>query len=397
MQADKSHQEIIELLAGTGLFRDISNQALAKIASRFKKETHHKGAILYKKGDSGDKLYLISSGQIALMAPDAGGQDVVLSVLGQGEIFGEMALLTGEPRIVTVRMESSCELYALSKDDFGQILAQNPSLGIRLSHILSRRLARTTEMSLKEIQKRRIAEPRLVVLLRLIDEIKGTLLAVNLSVSLIEQSRRRVALIELGSGPNFTAAGFLKLPVKISNARDAASMTLLDLLKNAKTGHLSGLDVFFVPSAFFSSPKDKEKVISALNYLRSSYDFTVILASPLEWQSLGLVFEEADRVWLLSEPDDPRGAELRAKIEELVKESPVQTAISEVQIIMDGRNSFADQKKIKIGWPRAIDKDFEQNKKPFQALSGTKTLKAIERLARIIADLKIGVRQGLER
>ena len=88
MNENGGRSEITSLLGDTGLFRDIPLANLEKIARKFKREIRHKGATVYKKGDPGDRLYLIESGQVALMGTASDGKEVVLTVLSRGEVFG---------------------------------------------------------------------------------------------------------------------------------------------------------------------------------------------------------------------------------------------------------------------------------------------------------------------
>ena len=63
-------------------------------------------------------------------------------MLGEGEFFGEMALLTGEPRTASVRAMSDVDLWALNKTDFEEILVAYPPIGLALSRVLGERLER---------------------------------------------------------------------------------------------------------------------------------------------------------------------------------------------------------------------------------------------------------------
>ena len=65
--------------------------------------------------------------------------------LGSGEIFGEMSLLTGEPRSATVIAATAMELYPLDQQNFSQILTRSPYLALALSRTLARRLRRENE------------------------------------------------------------------------------------------------------------------------------------------------------------------------------------------------------------------------------------------------------------
>lgn len=102
------------------------------------------GTVLCQEGAPGDAMFLIVKGEAEILK---GAQK--MAVLGPGEMFGEMALLTGEERSATVRAITPMELYALEKGDFDAMLTRSPQLASGLSRILARRLRETTQTTLK--------------------------------------------------------------------------------------------------------------------------------------------------------------------------------------------------------------------------------------------------------
>lgn len=106
------------------------------------------GDILCEEGKPGDSLYFILEGKADVLK----GQQRV-ATLGEGEVFGEMAVLTNEPRSATVMACTPMELYELKRTDFNAVLPSSPSLSSALSRILARRLQATTN-SQAEVTKR---------------------------------------------------------------------------------------------------------------------------------------------------------------------------------------------------------------------------------------------------
>ena len=92
-----------------------------------------KGTILFKEGDEGKEMFLINSGEVKLSRKTSQG-DVVLAKLGFGEFFGEMSVITNEPRTVTAESITDCRLNVITKD----VLETLGLVGYRLSkHELS--------------------------------------------------------------------------------------------------------------------------------------------------------------------------------------------------------------------------------------------------------------------
>jgi len=116
--AVKETLRICEFLTRCPTFVTVSYATLSTIAEKMKQEFHPTGAIIIRKGDVGDKFYLIREGSVNVQVQE--GQTI--KVLHAGEAFGEMALLTGQPRNATVIAREDLLLYALGKADFRTVL-----------------------------------------------------------------------------------------------------------------------------------------------------------------------------------------------------------------------------------------------------------------------------------
>ncbi len=133
---------ICEFLARTELFRGQTPGALAEIAEQMQRLELAAGETVFEQGDAGDRFYLVRSGAVEVLTRHDGRQDggeKVLARLGEGDVFGETALLTREPRNATVRVVEPCELLALGQEDFRTALDRSKTLGEELRDILSLR------------------------------------------------------------------------------------------------------------------------------------------------------------------------------------------------------------------------------------------------------------------
>ena len=131
----------VEHLKKIPLFQSIPEGELLRLNENLKPVSIAKGEIIISEGEVGDCLYIIRRGQVKVIAEvkDA-GEPVVLSFLGAGDYFGEMALITGEPRSATVLAEQDCSLYEVKKTDFDNLVMNNPAISLSLTHMLSQRL-----------------------------------------------------------------------------------------------------------------------------------------------------------------------------------------------------------------------------------------------------------------
>jgi CRP-like cAMP-binding protein len=103
------------------------------------------GEELVREGEAGDSLFLVAAGEVRVTRAPEGddAQPLLLATLGAGDCFGEMSLLTGEPRSATVTAEGGCEVLRLDQAAMAPILAADPAVAEALSLLLADREAAT--------------------------------------------------------------------------------------------------------------------------------------------------------------------------------------------------------------------------------------------------------------
>jgi CRP-like cAMP-binding protein len=110
-----------------------------------------------KQEDPGDSFYIIRSGKVRAYRRDDAGLELVLSVLGPGESFGEMALLTGQERSANVEALEETHLMVLSKEQFERILRDFPHISRAFLKQMSERILRDEKIIEKEIRRQYLA------------------------------------------------------------------------------------------------------------------------------------------------------------------------------------------------------------------------------------------------
>ena len=130
----------LEVLRTVPLFRQVPDGDLQALAQLARERSYSKGSVILSQGDPGDALYLILRGQVRVTVVAEDGREVILSVLGPGSFFGEMALLDDEPRSAHVIAMEDTTLLHLRREDFRARLRLAPELAISLLRELSRRL-----------------------------------------------------------------------------------------------------------------------------------------------------------------------------------------------------------------------------------------------------------------
>jgi CRP-like cAMP-binding protein len=121
---------LARVLAITAVFEGVPEDARMALADRFRLKTFQDGEEVVREGEPGDTFYLIRSGQVDVVTSSmqAKGDQVELSRMGEGDFFGEVALLTDKPRTATVRAHGTTELMELTRTDFDAIVDQYPSV-----------------------------------------------------------------------------------------------------------------------------------------------------------------------------------------------------------------------------------------------------------------------------
>ena len=141
---------LAELLRKVDFLAPLSDEELGTMARGAEYQRKEAGEPIFKKGDAGEMFYVVVSGQVNLLAE--GGR--LVEVVKPGGFFGEVALLTGEPRATSASAGSVCELAVVGREDFRGVVMANPSIALEMSRILGQRLARMAQQD-KAPQKRK--------------------------------------------------------------------------------------------------------------------------------------------------------------------------------------------------------------------------------------------------
>ncbi|HEV8636291.1 MAG TPA: Crp/Fnr family transcriptional regulator [Chloroflexota bacterium] len=132
-------------LQRTGLFASLPAGELDELAASLRRRHYARGQVLFTERDPGATLFVVESGRVNMLLSSADGREIVVNSLGPGESFGEMALLTGEPRSTDAVVVEPGYLLQLDREDFVRCLRARPDLALAVMANLARRLRRTTQ------------------------------------------------------------------------------------------------------------------------------------------------------------------------------------------------------------------------------------------------------------
>ena len=105
-----------------------------------------KGQSLFKEGDDGDHLFVVSSGKVKLGTKSIDGRENLLMILGPGDMFGELSLFDSGPRTATATAVTDSKLLALGQDKVIPWVKEHPEVSLQLLARLASRLRRTNEV-----------------------------------------------------------------------------------------------------------------------------------------------------------------------------------------------------------------------------------------------------------
>jgi len=134
-----------ELLAHVPLFQGFAPRDLDALVPAARSITVAARQELFHKGDAGSQLYVVIDGRLKALTTSTEGNEIVFNVMGPGEVFGEVALLSESPRSATVRAIERCDLLVLDRRDFLTFLKRSPDVAVRMLTVLVERLVRVSE------------------------------------------------------------------------------------------------------------------------------------------------------------------------------------------------------------------------------------------------------------
>lgn len=137
---------MIEILKKIPLFSELNDEEFGLIQKLITFHDVTKKTVVLQEGEKGNSLFIIISGsvKISYYAPD--GREVVLSLLEEGDFFGEMALLDNAPRSATASTITRSRLAQIRRDDFERLLLQKPQVTLKLLAEIVQRFRRTSQV-----------------------------------------------------------------------------------------------------------------------------------------------------------------------------------------------------------------------------------------------------------
>jgi type IV pilus assembly protein PilB len=131
----------ISCLKNTELFKSLGDKELHELSVRLRERVYPPNTAIVREGASGGSMFIIKSGKVDVRKREpTTGIDLTIASLDSGTCFGEMALLTGNPRTATVMATQATSVFVLEKKDFESLLKEHPSISMSLNKIVAERI-----------------------------------------------------------------------------------------------------------------------------------------------------------------------------------------------------------------------------------------------------------------
>ncbi len=257
------------LLKYIPLFSSLSHSHLKLIAQKVEFVEFKKDEIIYRENDPADTFYLIISGRLRAFTLGPDGREKTFTYLHKGNYFGEIALLTTGVHSATIKVENDCLLLKMQKSDFGKILKKIPFLAVELSRVLSLRLKdRDHKLKLP-------SEGTIISVYSAISQVGKSMLAVNLATSLIQETKKKVLLLDFNPGEEGIEA-ILRFTNPVPKCVLKAEEFLISSgIENNICQHNLGFNILRIPH-HPNSPIPQDLIASLLSQLTNRFRYIIL-------------------------------------------------------------------------------------------------------------------------
>ncbi|MCG6538014.1 MAG: Crp/Fnr family transcriptional regulator [Syntrophales bacterium LBB04] len=150
--------KLIDHIITLPLFEGLPKTQHEELATIALNRSYKKGRIIFSEGDEGKGFYAIISGRVKIFKVSPEGKEQILHLMGQGEIFGEVPVFTGQGYPAYAEAHINCSLLFFPRNAFIELIKKDPSLSLNMLAVLSWRLRRFAtlieDLSLKEVPGR---------------------------------------------------------------------------------------------------------------------------------------------------------------------------------------------------------------------------------------------------
>ncbi len=293
-----------ELLKKVPIFKGLSASDLEKLGNIIEEKPFPAGHRLFRTGDPPDAFYIIKKGSVRIVREEAGGPEIEVATLREGDFFGEMGVIEGSPRMAGAVLAEAGELFEVEAHEFHRFMAINPTISMKIMSTMSKRYrVKTVDPGTSEAGGR--TPGSVIGLFTATGGCGLSLVTANLAAAIKRlHPGKQVAVLDMNLMFGDQSAIF---NVKVSRSLSALAGETeigMDTLDRIVETTQSGVDL--IPSP--QRPEEAEAITPdlvrvVLEVLRSSYDYVLVdTANSVAEVNLSLM-ESADRRLYVMTPE----------------------------------------------------------------------------------------------
>ena len=135
-----------EYLRQTPVFSGLSDEELDQMAPLVIQRRLKKNTVVFHEGDPGSAFYLVKKGRVKVYKVARDGREQVLSIMGDGQIFGDVPAFDGGPYPATAAAMVDSEILLIRREDFQEIVRRHPEIALKVIQVLGSRLRQALEL-----------------------------------------------------------------------------------------------------------------------------------------------------------------------------------------------------------------------------------------------------------
>ena len=135
----------LDFLSSVSIFSDLSDSELGNIKTLCQTRKYPKNSMIILEEEMGDVVFIVMSGTVKITRVNDEGKEVILAMLGSGEVFGEMAILDGESRSANALAQENCEVVTINREEFLNLIKTNNKVALNLMTEFAVRLRKSDQ------------------------------------------------------------------------------------------------------------------------------------------------------------------------------------------------------------------------------------------------------------
>ncbi|MEM8860530.1 MAG: Crp/Fnr family transcriptional regulator [Chloroflexota bacterium] len=160
-----------QILSNIPLFEGLTSRERMRLTGSLRERSFDAGSMVFHEGDPGDALYVVRSGLVRIYTGGKGtGFETSVILFGRpGDVFGELAVIDGEPRSASAKAMEDTKLYIMGRENFQYHMENMPKLAFNFMSLMSRKMRSSTQ-HLDSLASQNVSERLANLLIRLMDE-----------------------------------------------------------------------------------------------------------------------------------------------------------------------------------------------------------------------------------